>query len=69
MSIAELHQLSNIEKFKIIEILWNDLVNEDAVPSPDCHAEKLKTTEEKVKSGTEKIWDLTDAKEYLRSRK
>ncbi len=69
MSIAELHQLSNAEKLKVIEALWDDLANADAVISPDWHAAELKATEERVKAGKEKLWDWNEAKDYLRSRK
>lgn len=29
MSIAELHKLSAVEKLKIIEVLWEDLVSDE----------------------------------------
>ncbi len=69
MSIAELHQLSNAEKLKVIEVLWDDLADADAVISPDWHAVELKATEGRVKAGKEKLWDWNEAKDYLRSRK
>jgi len=69
MSIAELRQLPNLEKLKIIETLWSDLSgDETAIESPDWHAIALKKTEADYRAGTisSVAWD--DAKKSLRSR-
>ncbi|PKM37476.1 MAG: hypothetical protein CVV06_05675 [Gammaproteobacteria bacterium HGW-Gammaproteobacteria-10] len=51
MSITELHKLPAIEKLKIIEELWSDLVNDEAsLPNLSWHEIELKETEEKFQS-------------------
>lgn len=69
MTLAELHQLPAIEKLKIIEALWGDLVNEEAMlPAPAWHAAELKQTEAAYLAGTVEIVDWELAKKELRSR-
>jgi len=69
MSIAELHKLSAVEKLKIIEALWGDLVgDEDNLPSPSWHETELIKTEKKLLSGDIEVLDWQQAKKDLRSR-
>jgi len=69
MSITELHKLSSIEKLKIIEALWEDLVSdEDNLPSPSWHETELIETEKKLLSGDIDVLDWQQAKKELRSR-
>ncbi|WP_052360981.1 addiction module protein [Geminisphaera colitermitum] len=69
MSLAELHQLPNTEKLRIIEALWGDLASEaDTIESPDWHEEELRKTEARLLAGEEEVLDWQDAKEKLRRR-
>ena len=69
MSITELHKLPAIEKLKIIEVLWGDLVsNEDNLPQLPWHEAKLKDTEEKFLAGNIEVLDWQQAKKELRSQ-
>lgn len=69
MSIAELRKLPSVEKLKIIEALWGDLVaDEDAFESPAWHEEELKKTEADYGAGRSKALDWEDAKKELRER-
>jgi Putative addiction module component len=69
MSITELRKLPAIEKLKIIEALWGDLVgDEDSLPPLSWHETELKETEEKFLSGSSEILDWQQAKKELRSR-
>jgi hypothetical protein len=69
MSLAELHQLPNVEKLRIIEALWEDLAaDETSVESPAWHWEELKKTGERLRKGEEEVLDWKDAKEELRAR-
>jgi len=69
MSIAELHKLSAVEKLKIIEALWGDLVSdEDNLPSLSWHETELIETEKKFLSGDIEVLDWQQAKKELRSR-
>lgn len=69
MSIEELHKLSAVEKLKIIEALWGDLVgDEDNLSSPSWHEAELIKTEKKFLSGDIEVLDWQQAKKTLRSR-
>jgi len=68
MSIEELHKLSAVEKLKIIEALWGDLVgDEDDLSSPSWHETELIKTEKKFLSGDIEVLDWQQAKKELRS--
>jgi len=57
MSITELHKLSAVEKLKIIEALWGDLVSdEDNLPSPSWHETELIETEKNCFPATLTYW-------------
>jgi hypothetical protein len=57
MSIEELHKLSAVEKLKIIEALWGDLVgDEDNFSSPSWHETELIKTEKNFYPATLKYW-------------
>lgn len=67
MSIAELHQLPDTEKLKIIEALWSDLAqNETKFDSPAWHEDELRKTAMDVKEGRVLSFDWEDAKKSLR---
>lgn len=69
MSITELHKLPAIEKLKIIEALWGDLVgDEDSLPRLPWHETELKEAEEKFLAGSIEILDWQQAKKELRSQ-
>lgn len=69
MSISELHNLSAIEKLKIIEALWGDLAgDEDSLPSLSWHEAELKKTEEELLAGHIEVLDWQQAKKELRSQ-
>jgi hypothetical protein len=68
MSIAELHQLPDSEKLKIIEALWSDLAqNEAKFDSPSWHEDELRKTEKDFLEGRVVSLDWEDAKKSLRS--
>ncbi len=69
MNITELHNLSAVEKLKIIEALWSDLVgDESSLPSLSWHETELKETEEKFQAGSIEVLDWQQAKKELRSQ-
>jgi putative addiction module component (TIGR02574 family) len=69
MSIAELRKLPSVEKLKIIEALWSDLVeDEEAFESPVWHEEELKKAEADYAAGQIESLDWEDAKKELRKR-
>ncbi|MDP3335064.1 MAG: addiction module protein [Methylococcaceae bacterium] len=69
MNINELHNLSAIEKLKIIEALWEDLVSdESSLPNMAWHETELKETEDKFLDGDIEVLDWQQAKKELRSQ-
>lgn len=69
MSIAELRELPNLEKLKIIETLWSDLTADmESIESPDWHATELEKTASDYKAGKIAAQDWDQAKKELRSR-
>ncbi len=69
MNITELHNLPAIEKLKIIETLWGDLIgDESTLPSLLWHEAELKETEESHLAGSIEVLDWQLAKKELRSR-
>jgi len=68
MTRAELHQLPNLEKLKIIEALWTDLVQDDvSLPSPAWHQGELRKTEEEYKTGKIASINWENAKKQIRA--
>jgi hypothetical protein len=66
MDITELHNLPAVEKLKIIEALWGDLVgDESSLPNPALHETELKETEEKFQAGSIEVLDWQQAKKEL----
>ena len=69
MNITELHNLSAVEKLKIIEALWGDLAgDESSLPSLSWHETELKETEEKFLAGSIEVFDWQQVKKELRSQ-
>jgi len=69
MSILELHKLPNLEKLKIIEALWEDLLmQKEDIPSPSWHEEELLKTEADYRAGRIAPVDWSEAKTTLRAR-
>jgi len=67
MNITKLHNLSAIEKLKIIETLWGDLIgDETSLPNPAWHEAELNETEEKFLAGSIEALDWQQAKKELR---
>lgn len=69
MISAELRQLPATEKLKLIEALWDDLLdNENDVPALSWHKEELQHTEAAYAAGDVEAVDWQQAKKALRSR-
>lgn len=65
----DLQNMSREEKLRTMHSLWEDLVRDDeAIESPTWHGDALRETEERVRSGAEKVHDWEQAKEELRKR-
>ena len=69
MNITELHNLPAVEKLKIIEALWSDLVgDESSLPNLAWHETKLKETEQKFLADNIEVLDWQQVKNELRSQ-
>jgi hypothetical protein len=69
MSAMDLKQMSREEKLKAMHALWEDLArDEDADESPEWHGQALRETEERMRSGVERVHEWNDAKSELRKR-
>ena len=69
MNITELHNLPAVEKLKIIEALWGDLVgDESSLPNLAWHKTEVQETEEKYLSNIIEVLDWQQAKKELRSQ-
>ena len=69
MISAELRQVPAIEKLKLIEALWHDLLdNENDVPTLSWHQEELQSTETAYNAGDVEAVDWQQAKKALRAR-
>ena len=65
----DIKHLSREEKLRVMEAIWEDLSCEDeSIDSPAWHQEALQETENRIKSGEEKILDWKEAKAVLRKR-
>ncbi len=65
----EIRLLSKAEKLRMMEAIWEDLSkDDDEVESPKWHQDALEETEERLKTGKEKVVDWGKAKEDLRER-
>ncbi|HPS58938.1 MAG TPA: addiction module protein [Spirochaetota bacterium] len=68
-TISEIKDLSREQKLRIMEVLWEDLSHDESlVESPGWHADRLRETEERFKSGRENAVDWTSAKNQIRSK-
>jgi len=65
----EIKHLSREEKLRMMEALWADLVSEeDLLESPEWHKKALQETEDRFRTGQEKILDWQNAKKELRKQ-
>jgi len=67
MSIAEIKQMSTIERIQTMELLWDALSHEDhEMDSPAWHEEILRKRKERIESGETKFISLDQLKSYYR---
>ena len=65
MNIAEIKNMSTIERIQAMELLWDALTHEDhEIPSPPWHEEILKKRKERIESGKAKFITLDQLKKY-----
>ena len=65
----DIEKLSKEEKLQLMHKIWENLIrDEKQIKSPEWHEGVLRKTEERVRSGKERMIEWTDAKEQLRKR-
>lgn len=63
---AEISKLSKAERLRVMDLIWESLVNESEEPeSPDWHGEVVAERMEKVESGDAKFLSLDEVKDRL----
>jgi hypothetical protein len=69
MTAIEIGRMSRKEKLRVMHALWEDLAkDEESLESPAWHADALRETEERVRTGTERELGWDEAKAELRRR-
>ncbi len=66
MSIAEIKEMSTIERIRTMEILWDMLsAEEENIKSPDWHGKVLKERQDKIAKGKMKFISLDRLKDHF----
>jgi len=70
MAIAiPLGRMTVPDKLRAIEEIWDNLLHtSEDIPSPSWHADVLNAREKRVRDGSAKFSDWTDAKQRIRKR-
>ena len=67
---SELKALPKPEKFRILEILWKDLADDDsAIPSPKWHEDALREASDRHAKGEASFSDWNEAKARIQNAK
>jgi hypothetical protein len=67
MSIAEIKNMSTIERIQTMELLWDALSHEEnAMKSPPWHENILRKRKERIESGEAKFLTLDQLKNIFR---
>ncbi len=67
MSIAEIKNMSTIERIQAMELLWDALSHEEKeIKSPAWHEEILRIRKKRIDSGEAKFISLNQLKSYFR---
>ncbi len=63
MTIAEISEMSVLERLQTMEALWGSLINEaDEIKSPEWHKNVLSDRKEKIEAGHGKFISLEEVK-------
>lgn len=63
---AEISKLSKLERLRVMDLIWESLVNESEEPeSPEWHGEIVAQRLKKVESGNSKFLSLNELKDRL----
>jgi putative addiction module component (TIGR02574 family) len=62
MNISELKKMSKVERIQAMEALWDSLLYEDEIETPEWHKEILMDRKKKISDGKAKFISLEDLK-------
>ena len=66
MSIAEIEKMTNPERLRVMEALWDALCHDKSEPeSPEWHGDILAERRRKIESGEAKFISIEEAKRRL----
>lgn len=66
MSIAEIEKMSNPERLRVMEALWDALCHEKTEPdSPEWHGDILTQRRKRIESGEAKFFSIEETKRML----
>lgn len=69
MNTLDIKKMTTEEKMQAIEALWDSMIHDNVeIKSPAWHADVLRETEIRYKSGTETSEDWADTKKKLRNQ-
>ncbi len=66
MTISEISKMSMIERLQAMEAIWDSLLHETSIKSPDWHAEILSERRKKISSGEARFKSIEELKSKYR---
>lgn len=67
MTTAEIKSMSQTERLRLMEDLWDAICHDvEEPPSPACHEDVLQERMRKIEAGEEKFLTLDEVKQRLR---
>ncbi len=66
MTIAEISKMSMIERLQTMEAIWDSLLHETSIKSPEWHEEILSERRKKISSGEAKFKSIEELKSKYR---
>lgn len=63
---SKLNKMSNKEKLRAMELIWDDLCRTSDFASPDWHKDILAKREKRIKEGKEDFLDWEESKRLLK---
>ncbi len=64
-----LDKMTTLDKLRALQRIWDDLQRKpEDIPSPSWHGDVLQAREERIKEGSSKFLDWSEAKRKIRDR-
>jgi hypothetical protein len=62
MNISEIKKMSKVERLQVMEVLWDSLLNEEDLVTPEWHEEILSDRRKKITNNEAKFISLAELK-------